>query len=221
MTICELESEDLSFVFVEFEFFFGSFFGFEFLVVGGAGSSNRGPEAAVRSCGRVDLVGVDLGVEALEEENGDLEEGERERDWVHSSVVEHLTADQEKFCFGYLFEYALLFVMEGLRGSFSLAYENIQDARSAVKRYNNVQLDGKPMKIEIVGTNIATPAMPPAANGSFGNLHMVPRRTCGGGNGGRGFGRGRGWGRGLGEKLLAEDLDADLKKYHSEAMQIN
>ncbi|KAL7247549.1 hypothetical protein ACSBR2_002462 [Camellia fascicularis] len=41
-----------------------------------------------------------------------------------------------------------------------------RDAMSAVKRYNNVQLDGKPMKIEIVGTNIATPAMPPAANGS-------------------------------------------------------
>ncbi|KAI7999402.1 Auxin transporter-like protein 4 [Camellia lanceoleosa] len=54
------------------------FSGFEFLVVGGAGSSNRGPEAAVGSCGGVDLVGVDVGVEALEEENGDLEEGERE-----------------------------------------------------------------------------------------------------------------------------------------------
>lgn len=78
MTICELKSEDLSFVFVEFEFFFGSFSGFEFLVVGGAGSSDRGPDAAVGSGGGVDIVGVDVGVEALEEENGDLEEGERE-----------------------------------------------------------------------------------------------------------------------------------------------
>ncbi|GMP49447.1 hypothetical protein CsSME_00016418 [Camellia sinensis var. sinensis] len=46
-------------------------------------------------------------------------------------------------------------------------------------------------------------------------------RTRSGGNGGHGFGRGRGRGRGCGEKLLAADLDADLEKYHSEAMQIN
>jgi THO complex subunit 4 len=46
---------------------------------------------------------------------------------------------------------------------------------AAVKRYNNVQLDGKPMKIEIVGTNIATPAVPPAANGTFGNSNGIPR----------------------------------------------
>ncbi|XP_028079574.1 THO complex subunit 4A-like isoform X1 [Camellia sinensis] len=52
-----------------------------------------------------------------------------------------------------------------------------KDVMSAVKRYNNVLLDGKPVEIEIVGTNIATPAMPPAANGSSGNLHGVPRRV--------------------------------------------
>lgn len=47
-----------------------------------------------------------------------------------------------------------------------------------MKRYNNVQLDGKPMKIEIVGTNISTPAAPAVAaagNGVFGNLNGVPR----------------------------------------------
>ena len=48
-------------------------------------------------------------------------------------------------------------------------------------------------------------------------------RNRGGGRGrgpGRG-GRGRGNGRGGGDKLSAEDLDADLEKYHEEAMQIN
>ena len=46
------------------------------------------------------------------------------------------------------------------------------DALAAVKRYNNVQLDGKPMKIEIVGTNISTPASaPPPANAVFGNAY--------------------------------------------------
>ncbi|KAH0713322.1 hypothetical protein KY285_008789 [Solanum tuberosum] len=40
---------------------------------------------------------------------------------------------------------------------------------------------------------------------------------------GRGFrGGNRGWGRGgRGEKVSAEDLDADLMKYHTEAMQTN
>lgn len=46
---------------------------------------------------------------------------------------------------------------------------------AAVKRYNNVQLDGKPMKIEIVGTNIATRTAAPAANVNFGNSNGVPR----------------------------------------------
>ncbi|KAJ6425402.1 hypothetical protein OIU84_026051 [Salix udensis] len=41
----------------------------------------------------------------------------------------------------------------------------------------------------------------------------------GGGHGVRRGGRGRG--RGRGEKISAEDLDADLEKYHSEAMQEN
>lgn len=46
---------------------------------------------------------------------------------------------------------------------------------AAVKRYNNVQLDGKPMKIDIVGTNIVTPAVVPAAGGSFGSANGIRR----------------------------------------------
>lgn len=49
-------------------------------------------------------------------------------------------------------------------------------------------------------------------------------RPRGGGisaRGGRGWGRSRGRGRGRGDNVSAEDLDADLEKYHSEAMQIN
>lgn len=41
------------------------------------------------------------------------------------------------------------------------------------------------------------------------------------GSGGRGPVRGRGRGRGHGEKMSTADLDADLEKYHKEAMQIN
>ncbi|XP_062015118.1 THO complex subunit 4A [Rosa rugosa] len=121
------------------------------------------------------------------------------------------------------------------KGTADVVFSRRQDAVAAVKRYNNVMLDGKPMKIEIVGTNIATPgapsAIPPAANGAFRNSNGgAPRggqgrggafgRPRGGGGGGRGPRRGRG-GRGRGgrsgEKVSAEDLDAELEKYHATA----
>lgn len=116
------------------------------------------------------------------------------------------------------------------KGTAEVVYSRRADAVAAVKRYNNVQLDGKPMKIEIVGTNIATRTAAPAANVNFGNLNGVPRggqgrggafrRLRGGGGGaGRGFGRGRGRGRERNEKVSAEDLDADLDKYYSEASE--
>ncbi|KAK6926937.1 Chromatin target of PRMT1 protein, C-terminal, partial [Dillenia turbinata] len=110
------------------------------------------------------------------------------------------------------------------KGTAEVVFSRRADALAAVKRYNNVQLDGKPMKIEIVGTNIATlVATPLAANGAFGNTNGVPQGNSGQGRGGaagrprggsaagRGFGRGRGRGRGRGEKISAEDLDAELE----------
>ncbi|KAI4334504.1 hypothetical protein L6164_019187 [Bauhinia variegata] len=118
------------------------------------------------------------------------------------------------------------------KGTAEVVFTRRADAVAAVKRYNNVQLDGKPMKIEIVGTNIATPSVAPAANGATGNPNLFPKsgqgrggpigRQRGGGGRGRGIQRGgRGRGRGRGEKLSAEDLDADLEKYNAEAMQEN
>lgn len=120
------------------------------------------------------------------------------------------------------------------KGTAEVVFSRRTDALAAVKRYNNVQLDGKPMKIEIVGTNISTPAATPViSNVSFGNLNGFPRggqvrggaigRPRGGASGGgrRPAARGRGRGRGRGEKVSAEDLDADLEKYHSEAMETN
>lgn len=125
-------------------------------------------------------------------------------------------------------------------GTAEIVFARREDAVSAVKRYNNVQLDGKPMKIEIVGTNIATrPAVPPSTNGMYRNQNIAAPRSSSQGRGGttgrprggttgrpRGGGHGvrrggRGRGRGRGEKISAEDLDADLEKYHSEAMQEN
>lgn len=56
------------------------------------------------------------------------------------------------------------------------------------------------------------------SGGRFGSSQGGARGRGGhfrGGSGGRGRGRGRG------DPVSSEDLDADLEKYHSEAMQIN
>ena len=56
------------------------------------------------------------------------------------------------------------------QGTAEVVFSRRSDAVAAVKRYNNVQLDGKPMKIEIIGTNIEAPPMatfsfnPPSGN---------------------------------------------------------
>ncbi|KAG1365755.1 THO complex subunit 4A [Cocos nucifera] len=116
------------------------------------------------------------------------------------------------------------------KGTAEVVFSRRAYALAAIKRYNNVQLDGKPMKIEIVGTNIETPAaVPQIINGAFGSLNGPPKSAPGRGGstgwprggGGRGQARGRGRGRGRGDQVSAADLDADLEKYHAEAMQIN
>ncbi|CAH9114436.1 unnamed protein product [Cuscuta epithymum] len=62
------------------------------------------------------------------------------------------------------------------KGTAEVVFSRRQDAISAVKRYNNVQLDGKPMKIEMVGTNIVTPPpVQPAFGGAFGAFSVIPR----------------------------------------------
>lgn len=66
-----------------------------------------------------------------------------------------------------------------MQGTAEVVFSRRQDAMAAIKRYNNVQLDGKPMKLELVGTNITTPgagagAFPPA--GAFGDSNVAPRR---------------------------------------------
>ncbi|MCO5560040.1 hypothetical protein L7F22_013646 [Adiantum nelumboides] len=116
------------------------------------------------------------------------------------------------------------------KGTAEVVYSRRADAQAASKRYNNVQLDGKPMKIEIIGTNLAIPAPPVrAANGaaSAGRGAQANKETSTRGRGGQGGGssrRGRGGGRGRGgrgSEKSAADLDAELEDYHAEAMQIS
>ncbi|XP_020100825.1 THO complex subunit 4A-like [Ananas comosus] len=115
------------------------------------------------------------------------------------------------------------------KGTAEVVFSRRADAIAAVKRYNNVLLDGKPMKIEIIGTNIETPAILPFPfGGTFGNPNGAPKSGPGRGGpsgwvrGGGGGGSGsRGRGRGRGNPISSADLDAELDKYHAEAMQLN
>ncbi|XP_019095512.1 PREDICTED: THO complex subunit 4A-like isoform X1 [Camelina sativa] len=120
------------------------------------------------------------------------------------------------------------------RGTAEVVYSRRGDALAAVKKYNDVQLDGKPMKIEILGTNLQSAGRPANGNSngapwSRGGQGRGGQQRGGGSSGGRGAGgrggggggRGRRPGKGPAEKISAEDLDADLDKYHSGDMETN
>jgi len=112
------------------------------------------------------------------------------------------------------------------KGTGEVVFARRADAETAVKRYNNVQLDGKPLKLEIVGTNLTVPAPnPQPRNWAVGNsIRAAVRGGRGRGGafrGSRGRGRGRGRQSQRGEDKSVEDLDAELESYHAEAMQTN
>jgi RNA recognition motif-containing protein len=64
------------------------------------------------------------------------------------------------------------------QGTAEVVFARRSDALAALKRYNNVQLDGKPMKIEFIGTNIAAqaPAIFTLNTPALGNFNFPPRR---------------------------------------------
>ncbi|PHT64712.1 THO complex subunit 4D [Capsicum annuum] len=127
---------------------------------------------------------------------------------------------------GELVRFAIHFDKNGRpSGAAEVVFARRSDAFQALKRYNNVQLDGKPMKIEIVGSN---PEIPLAARvnvvGGTNRRRTVvmapggPARGRGGaiGRGSRGRGRG-GRGSNRGADKSAEDLDKELENYHANA----
>ncbi|KAL3339015.1 hypothetical protein AABB24_027899 [Solanum stoloniferum] len=149
---------------------------------------------------------------------------------------------------GELIRYAIHYDKNGRpSGSAEVVFARRSDAYQALKRYNNVQLDGKPMKIEIVAPKPDIPLSARVdvgrANGrrtvvmmlgsargrggaSAANRGSSQRGHGGLGNAsGRGRGRGRGHGRrgrgGRGRKngieKSAEDLDKELENYHASA----
>ncbi|KAL3630157.1 hypothetical protein CASFOL_023141 [Castilleja foliolosa] len=101
---------------------------------------------------------------------------------------------------GELIRYAIHFDKNGRpSGSAEVVFARRSDAFQAFKRYNNVQLDGRPMKIEMVGSNMESP-ISARVNVGGGNarkrtviMASVPGRSRGGFSGFRGsLRRGRG-----------------------------
>ncbi|KAK0049178.1 THO complex subunit 4 [Biomphalaria pfeifferi] len=126
---------------------------------------------------------------------------------------------KELFCeFGQLVKAAVHFDRSGRSlGTAEVIYQRRTDAVKAMKQYNNVPLDGRPMNIQLVGGS------PPVGNAGS-RLGPSPRGNRQGGSGG-GFrgnrggrgGRGRGGrgGRDKKETPTLEDLDAQLDAYNA------
>ncbi|KAE9450075.1 hypothetical protein C3L33_18013, partial [Rhododendron williamsianum] len=107
-------------------------------------------------------------------------------------------------------------------GSAEVVFSRRTDAFQALKRYNNVQLDGRPMKIEIIGTNskfLLQPVPRGRGRGTAAVSRGLGQRGRGGprnfgarGRGGRG---GRGRGREKAVEKSADELDKELDNYHA------
>ncbi|KAL5569129.1 hypothetical protein UlMin_025704 [Ulmus minor] len=98
---------------------------------------------------------------------------------------------------GELKQYSLHYDESGIpMGTAEVVFLRYSDALAAIKRYNNVKLDGKPMNIELMGVDsVDGPIFPPTTAGILGTPNSSFRSGQGRpgfqGTGGCGFGHGK------------------------------
>lgn len=139
---------------------------------------------------------------------------------VSDSDIKELFAD-----FGTLKKASVHYDKSGRsKGTADVHFEHTADAMKALKQYNGVPLDGRPMKIQQLMTESYT-SYTPSSNRGFDRSRLGqprfersertewserPERRRGGSGGGA-----RGRGRGNRPQLSAEELDAQLDAYNA------